>query len=139
MSKLNRKKAKLRVVVADDNKEMRDKVVQHLRNGYDVVGPAVDGVSACEVVSLLDPDIAILDISMPGKSGIEAARSIRQAAPKVKTIFLTVHDDPDFVRAALDAGVFGYVIKSQMASDLIPALTAVVDGKLFISPCCAMT
>jgi len=118
---------------------MRDKVVQHLRSGYDVVGTAVDAISVCEVVSLLDPDIAILDISMPGKSGIEAARSIKQAAPKVKTIFLTVHDDSDFVRAALDAGVLGYVIKSQMARDLIPAMAAVVDDKLFISPCCAMT
>jgi DNA-binding NarL/FixJ family response regulator len=128
----------MRVVVADDNKEIRDKVVQLLRPDFDVIGTALDGKSACEAVMLLEPDIVVLDISMAVLSGIEAAEKLKEKGSKTKTVFLTVHDDPDFVRAGLRTGASGYVVKSQMATDLLPAMKAAVRGQLFISPCCTL-
>lgn len=133
-----KKKRRLRVLVADDNREVRDKVVQLLRPDFEVVGTAEDGKAVFEAVLLLEPDILVLDISMPGMNGIEAAKELRRAGPPVKIVFLTVHDDPDFVRAALGTGASGYVIKSQMATDLTDAMRAAVEGNLFISPACAM-
>ncbi len=131
---LKKKKGKFRVVVADDNKDIRDKVVQLLRPDFDVVGTACDGTSACEAVFLLEPEIVVLDISMSGRNGIEAAEEMKRKGSETKPVFLTVHADPDFVRAALKAGASAYVVKSQMATDLITAMTAAVEGKIFISP-----
>ena len=128
----------IRVVVADDNKAMREKAVQFLRPEFDVVGTACDGNSACEAVFLLSPEAVVLDISMPTMSGIDVANEIRRQGSATKVVFLTVHDDPDFVRAAMKAGASGYVIKSQMATDLLTALHAAADGNLFISPSCAL-
>jgi DNA-binding NarL/FixJ family response regulator len=129
-----KKGGRVRLVVADDNKEVRDKVVQLLRADFDVIGTAGDGGSACEAVFLLEPDIVILDISMSVMSGIEAARKIKRKGAKTKAIFLTVHEDPDFVRVALRAGARGYVVKSHMASDLIAAINAALEDKLFVLP-----
>ena len=131
-------KKPIRVVVADDNKAIREKVVQLLRPDFDVVGTACDGSSACEAVFLLSPEAVVLDISMPKMSGIDVANEIRIKGSATKVVFLTVHDDPDFVRVALKAGATGYVIKSQMATDLTVALNAARDGDLFISPSCAL-
>lgn len=139
MSAQSRKQAKARVVVADNNREMRDKVVQLLRPAFDVVGTASDGASACEVVMLLEPEIVVLDISMPVKNGIEAAEEMKRKGSKTKTVFLTVHSDPDFVRAALRVGASAFVVKSQMMTDLVAAMTATAKGKMFISPSCAFT
>ena len=135
----NKMKGRVRVVVADDNKQVRDKVVQLLRPNFEVIGTADDGSSACEAVFLLEPEVVVLDISMPVMSGIEAAVEMKKKGSDVKTVFLTVHDDPDFVRAALNVGASGYVVKSQMATDLTAAIAAAIDGHLFISPCCALT
>lgn len=138
MPNQEQKKGRVRLVVADDNKEVRDKVVQLLRPDFDVIGTAGDGGSACEAVFLLEPDIVILDISMSVMSGIEAARKIKRKGAKTKAIFLTVHEDPDFVRVALRAGARGYVVKSHMASDLIAAINAAIEDKLFVSPSCTL-
>lgn len=127
------------MVVADDNKEVREKVVQLLQPDFDVIGTAGDGRSACEAVFLLKPDIVILDISMSVMSGIEAARKIKKKGAKTKTIFLTVHEDPDFVRVAMRTGACGYVVKSQMASDLLAAINSAVENKLFVSPSCTLS
>lgn len=135
----NNKKGRVRVVVADDNKQVRDKVVQLLRPNFEVIGTAEDGRAACEAVFLLEPEIIVLDISMPVMSGIEAAVEMKKKGSNVKTVFLTVHEDPDFVRAALGAGASGYVVKSQMATDLNAAMLAAIDGHLYISPSCALT
>jgi DNA-binding NarL/FixJ family response regulator len=136
----DQKKGRVRLVVADDNKEVREKVVQLLRSrsDFDVIGTAGDGGSACEAVFLLEPDIVILDISMSVMSGIEAARKIKRKGAKTKAIFLTVHEDPDFVRVALRAGARGYVVKSHMASDLIAAINSALEDKLFVSPSCTL-
>jgi len=125
---------KIRVVVADDNQDIREKVLQLLRPKFDVIGTAGDGRSACEAVLLLSPEVVVLDISMPGGNGIETALELRKKGSKTKTVFLTVHADPDFVRAAMKAGASAYVVKSHMATDLMSAMTSAIDGKFFISP-----
>lgn len=126
------------MLVAEDNHEMRDKIVQLLRSDFDIVGSAGDGVSAYDAVLLLEPDIVVLDISMPVMSGIETAEKLAKEGFKTKTLFLTVHDDRDFVRTAFKAGASGYVVKSQMATDLLLAMRAAVAGKHFVSPSCAL-
>ncbi|MBC7898850.1 MAG: response regulator transcription factor [Saprospiraceae bacterium] len=139
MPKPNPSKEHIRVVVADDNKQVREKVVQLLQPRFELVGAAADGGAAFEMVMLLEPEIVILDISMPVMSGIEAAAKMKSKGSKTKTVFLTVHDDPDFVREALNLGASGYVVKSQMATDLSAAIRAAIEGYFFISPSCALS
>lgn len=127
------------VVIADNSKFMRQKVVELLRTDFDVVGAAEDGGSALGMVALIQPDIAVLDISMPQLTGIEIASSLRERGSKTKVVILTVHDDPDYLRAALDAGVLGYVLKSEMATDLVAALQSAVAGGVFVSPRCTLS
>ena len=130
---------RLRVVAADNNKPMLDKVVLMLQADFEVVATAADGSAALEMIQLLKPDIAILDISMPNMTGIEVAEELKKSNSDVKVLMLTVHDDPDYVRAALNAGALGYILKSHMAVDLKAAILAVRAGRTFISPSCVMT
>lgn len=139
MPQPNKKIKRIRVVVADDNKQMRDKVVQYLQSDFEVIGTAADGNSAIEMVLLLKPDIVVLDISMPLTGGIEAAAEMNENGSQSKIVFLTVHEDSDFVRAAMSAGASAYVIKSHMATDLITAIQAACEGHFFITPNCAIT
>jgi len=138
MPKSDEKVKRVRVVVADDNKNVRDTVVRMLQQEFEVIGTATNGSAALEMTMFLAPEIVIVDISMPVISGIEAANEIRRKGSKAKLVFLTVHEDPDFVRAALKAGASGYVVKSQMATDLVVAIRAAVEGNFFISPSCAL-
>jgi DNA-binding NarL/FixJ family response regulator len=80
----------------------------------------------------------VLDISMPLLSGLEAARHLQAAGSPAKIIFLTVHDDPDYVRAALATGALGYVVKCRLASDLLRAMRAALAGLSFVSPTVAL-
>lgn len=134
---MSRKKS-TRVVVADDNRQMRDKVVNLLSPSYEVVGSAADGKAALDAVKLLKPDIAVLDISMPIISGIDVAAEMKKNGSHTKVVFLTVHSDPDYLVAALNVGASGYVVKSQMAEDLFSALSEACNGGIFISPTCEM-
>ena len=129
----------MRIVAADNSKPMLDKVVGVLETDFEVVATAADGRSALEMIMLLKPDIAVLDISMPKMTGIEVAEELNLIGSKVKVVMLTVHDDPDYVRAALKAGAAGYVVKSHMAVDLKAALAVVRGGKIFLSSSCVMT
>ena len=128
----------IRVVAADDNRQVRDKIVQLLKVDFDVIGTAADGKAALELVIVLEPEVVVLDISMPVMSGIEAAAEITKRNSKTKIVFLTVHDDSDFVKAALAVGASAYVVKSQMATDLRAAILASSEGKKFISSNCAV-
>ena len=123
-----------RILLADDHKEMRDRVVRLLESEFDVMGAVEDGGALLEAESKIKPDVCVIDISMPVLSGIEAAARLKENGSTAKVIFLTVHDDPDFVQAALETGALGYVVKSRMASDLRAAIKGVMDGRLFISP-----
>jgi DNA-binding NarL/FixJ family response regulator len=135
----NEKPSKIRVLVADDNKLMREKIVQLMQPDFVVVGTASDGNTALEMALLLKPDIVVLDISMGAVSGLDVAAEVRKKLPPAKIVMLTVHEDPDYVKAAFDAGASSYVIKSEMATDLTDALWAVSEGNIFISPSCALS
>ena len=126
-----------RILLAEDHKEMRERVVRLLEPEFEVVGAAEDGLALLEAARRMRPDVCVLDISMPRMSGIEAASHLRERAPLVKVVFLTVHEDPDFVHAALATDALGYVLKSRMASDLGPAIREALAGRLFVSPSCS--
>ena len=123
-----------RVLLADDHKEVCDSVVRLLTPEFEVVGVVQDGRQLLSAESDMLPDVCVIDISMPGICGIEAARILKARESKAKIIFLTVHEDPDFVRAALDLGALGYVMKSRVASDLCTAIRVALAGGSFISP-----
>ena len=124
----------LRVVLADDHPAMLALATAALAGICTVVGTAVDGLALLATVEQLRPALAVLDITMPQLSGLEAARQLHLSHPEIRLVFLTVHDDADYARAAFAAGALGYVVKSRLASDLLPALHAALAGRGFVSP-----
>jgi DNA-binding NarL/FixJ family response regulator len=127
-------KAIPRVFLADDQEQMRRTVAQVLEGEFQIVGTAENGAGVLDLTPDLSPDVLVLDISMPVVTGIEAALRLRQAGSTIKVIFLTVHDDLDFVEAAMAVGALGYVLKQSLATDLVPAIWKVLEGSIFISP-----
>jgi DNA-binding NarL/FixJ family response regulator len=125
--------ARSRVLIADDLAPVLETIRALLFEKYDVVGTVADGQSALAASLRYKPELTILDISMPGMSGIEVATELRRRGDVSKIIFLTVHEDLDIVKACHDAGGLGYVIKVRMDSDLIPAIEAALDGRSFCS------
>jgi len=122
-----------RIVIADDHLGILQKVTQLLEPEFDVVGMVSDGQALLHAVAELQPDVVILDISMPGLNGIEAARELKQAGSTAKRIFLTIHEDSDFLSEALSTGAFGYVVKSHLASDLTHAVNEALADRTFVS------
>jgi DNA-binding NarL/FixJ family response regulator len=103
------------------------------RSGWEVVGEASDGLEALEKVDSLQPDVVVLDVTMPRMNGLEACRLIHQK-PKtsgLEVLFVTQHDSPQMMREALDAGARGYVVKSNAARDLLEAVEAVSQHRVF--------
>jgi DNA-binding NarL/FixJ family response regulator len=101
---------------------------------YDVVGSVPDGQSLINAAWLLKPDVILTDISMPILSGIDASQQLSDSGCSAKIVFLTAHSDMDFVHACLGTGALGFVIKSRMMIDLLPAVKEAVAGRVFISP-----
>ena len=122
-----------RILLADDHKEMRDSVCRCLETEFDVIGAVADGTALLEAAAQLDPDVCLLDISMPNLNGIEVANKLKERGSRAKVIFLTIHEDMDFAQAALRTGASGYVIKRRMASDLQRAVREALAGRIFIS------
>jgi DNA-binding NarL/FixJ family response regulator len=123
-----------RVVLADDQREILQSVVLTLGREFSVVGTAENGAGAVELARRLTPDVLVLDISMPVENGIAAACHLKELGSTVRVVFLTVNTEPEFVEAALFAGALGYVLNQSLASDLVPAIWAAMDGETFISP-----
>jgi DNA-binding NarL/FixJ family response regulator len=123
-----------RVLLADDHPAMLALTASALASECLVVGTVGDGRALLAEAERLHPDLIVLDITMPRLDGIEAARQLRRSHPPARLVFLTVHEDADFARAALDAGGLGYVIKARLATDLLPAIRAALADRRFISP-----
>jgi DNA-binding NarL/FixJ family response regulator len=126
----------LRLFLADDHEIVRFGLRNLLESqfGWSVVGEAGDGKEAVESVLLLEPDIALLDISMPGLNGLDAAREILGRGSRAKILILSVHDSQDVIQQVLDSGAKGYVLKSDAIRDLIAAVDAVRSNKTFFTP-----
>jgi DNA-binding NarL/FixJ family response regulator len=124
-----------RVILADDHVLVRQGLKSLLeREGMQVVGEAADGQEAISLAEKHTPDVAILDIGMPILNGLDAARGIRKACAKTKAILLTRHDEDQYVTEALRAGVKGYVLKHQVAHDLVHAIHQVCRSGVYLSP-----
>lgn len=125
----------LRILLADDHVLVRQGLRALLeREGHQVVAEASDGQEAIRHVESLQPDIAIMDISMPTFNGLNAAQEMKRYSAKTKTILLTQHDEAQYVRAALEAGVSGYVLKNQVTSELLLAIRQVSRSQVYLSP-----
>lgn len=125
--------SRARILMADDNTAILDHVSDILQRDYEIIGKVVDGNCVCAEVARLKPDLIVLDISMGECSGIEIAERLREQGYSGEIVFLTVHEDPAFVSAAIGAGGRGYVIKTRMNIDLGLAVKAVLSQQVFIS------
>ena len=124
----------VRLLVVDDFEPWRHFVRSILQvTNVEIVDVASDGLEAVQKAEALQPDLIVLDISLPQLEGIDAARQIRAVAPKSKILFLSQVSDPDVVRAALRVGARGYVVKDDAVRDLVAAVESVVLGKYFFS------
>ena len=123
---------RLRVLIGDDNPAMLEAVTQMLQEDYQVVGALAEASAVVAQVPKLKPDILVLDISMGDMNGFEITRRLRSDLCRSKIIFLTVHEELEFIRAAFDAGASGYVFKSRMNKDLRTAINTVMNEKVFL-------
>ena len=128
--------SKIRVFLADDHQLFREGIRSLLGHAQDidVVGEAGDGQDAVAKVKTLLPDVVLMDISMPGMNGLEATAQIREAAPSVKVLILTVHETNQYVSQMLQVGAAGYVVKSVSSTDLVSAVRAVYQGNVYLYP-----
>jgi len=126
---------KIKILLADDNHAVLNYVSKLLRKGSYIVGTVDNGGDVLREYDRLKPDVIVLDISIGGPSGIDVACRLRDFGCHSKIIFLTVHEDSEFVNAAMGSGGSAYVVKSQLSNDLSSAIDAVLAGKLFVSQC----
>jgi DNA-binding NarL/FixJ family response regulator len=126
----------LHILIADDHGIVRAglRMLLDRQEGMNVVAEAEDGVEAVEMAIGQKPDIAILDVAMPRMTGLQAARHIREQAPDVHVLLLSMHDDERYLLEALKAGASGYVLKRAADTDLVDAVRSVARGNAFISP-----
>ena len=122
-----------RVLLADDLTAVLSAVATLLQDSFEIVGMASDGRIALDTALALQPDLVVLDISMPDMSGIEVARELKRRGCGSRIVFLTVHDDEDIRATCLAAGGQGYVLKVLMETDLIPAMNKALHGREFVS------
>jgi DNA-binding NarL/FixJ family response regulator len=123
-----------RILLADDHALMLDGFSNLLKPKYAVVGTVEDGKALVEAALRLNPDLIILDITMPILNGIDAAREIRKHLPQVKLLFVTMHTGPSYLQAALEAGANGYAVKSSGRSEILAAVEKVLSGSRYVAP-----
>lgn len=124
---------KIRVVLADDRQEVIARIRGTLGDEFEVIEAVANGNQAVIAVLASDPDVLVIDISMPILDGLQAARIIRESNRRVKIIFLTIHEGRDFVVAALSTGAMGYVVKPCLSTDLVVAIHELLKGNIFVS------
>jgi DNA-binding NarL/FixJ family response regulator len=129
----------LRILVADDHAVVRQglKLLINSQPDMTVVGEAADGAAVMEQASAVEPDIVVMDLSMPGMNGLVATRALKKARPSVEVVALTRHDDETFLQEVLRAGASGYVLKQSNPVEFLQAIRAVAAGGVYLDP--AMT
>ncbi len=120
------------VLLADDHPDILKSLTRLLSFDFDVVAAASNSEQALEAAVRFDPDIALLDITMPGRDGFQTARELRQRGSRARIVFLTMHESEEFVTEAFRSGAQGYVIKTRLHVDLISALDYVLAGQIFL-------
>lgn len=128
--------SKLRIFLADDHTVVREglKRLIDVEPDMEVVGEAADGKEALEKAGQSQPDVVVMDISMPELNGTQATRLLKQSYPKIGVLALTVHEDKSYLRELLEAGASGYVLKRAAGDELIQAIRAVSTGGLYVDP-----
>lgn len=126
--------SKIRVVLADDSEEVLTELREELGKEFEILRAVANGEEAVDAVLHLDPDVLVLDIAMPILNGIQASLRIRKNHPRTKVLFLTIHEQVEYISAAFSSGASGYVTKRRLANDLALAICEVMQGRRFISP-----
>jgi len=126
----------LKILLADDHPIVREglKTLILTQPDMEVIGEASDGQEACQQASLLQPDLVIMDISMPGLSGTQATERLCRECPDTKVLVLTIHEDKGYIRQLLAAGAAGYVLKRAAGEELIHAIRVVSAGRTYLDP-----
>lgn len=127
---------KIRVLLVDDHAVVREglRLLINSQPDMEVIGEAPDGLAAISMTAELDPDVAVVDVSMPGLNGAQVTAKLREAQPGRKVLVLTVHEDKGYLRLLLQAGASGYVLKRAAASELVQAIRAVAGGGTYLDP-----
>lgn len=125
---------KARILLADDHTLVVEGFRKLLEPEFELVGTVEDGRALLEAAPKLQPDVILLDISMPLLNGIDAARRLKKMMPDVKLIFVTMHADPAYVTEAFRVGATGYVLKRSAAADLLQAVRTVLNGHYYVAP-----
>ncbi len=126
---------KIRVLVADDHAVLRAglRMLINSQSDMEVAAEAADSAEALERVGLLQPDLVLMDITMPGGGGIPVIPAVLKACPKTRVLVLTMHDDPTYLRATMEAGATGYLVKSAADTELLTAIRTVAAGRTFVN------
>ena len=125
---------RVRVVLADDHDAVLRQLRGELDPEFEIVGTAENGEDAVDAVCRLDPDVLVIDMAMPVMDGLQATERLRGANCRTKIVFLTIHEQSEYVSAAFAAGASGYVTKRHLGTDLVPAIHEVFRSHTFISP-----
>jgi len=133
MQELDRSTSRLRVLIADDHSVVAEGLRSLLEKRYDVVGIVRDGRELLVKAPELKPDVIVLDIGMPLLNGLDAAERLKSSLPQAKLVFLTMNDDPNLAAAALNLGAVGYVLKQAAASELLKAVSEVLQGRAYVT------
>jgi len=125
-----------RVLLADDHAILRAgiRLLLNSQRGFEVVGEAASGLEVLALAEKTQPDLILLDLSMPGLSGLDALQVLRRLAPNTRILILTMHDDPVYLRKALKSGAAGYVLKKAADVELLTAVGAVLRGEVYVHP-----
>lgn len=126
----------VRVLLADDHAVLRSglRLLLTSQNEYEVVGEAASGNETLSLAEQLQPDLVLLDLSMPALGGLDALPTLRKLAPSARILILTMHDDPQYLRQALKHGASGYVLKKAADAELLSAMRAVLRGEVYVHP-----
>src|SRR5918995_3673494 len=125
---------KLRLLLVDDHAVVREGLRSLLGtdNRFEIVGEAADGLTAISAVERLQPDVVVMDVSLPGMNGAQVTRRLKESQPAVRTLALTVHEEGGYLRSLMDAGASGYVLKRSAASELLRAIEVVGEGGTYL-------